>query len=136
MLKRLHRTYTCQPPSTRTRNNKNCCSWRGYLAAPRRGQPVARRLVLQCIHRFFHFYPFAHKIPIVNPFLPTRSIHLNQSHSIKKSSFQPSQNNFPKSLIITYFSKITKVNFHTKPKFLPKIFHNQILWFKTEVHST
>jgi len=73
--------------------------------------------------RFFRFCRFTHKIPILNPisipFSPTRSNHLNLSHSREKSCF-PTPNKFnPISPKITYFTKTVQTTFTRKFKFLP-----------------
>ena len=129
----LSKTFTFTPKVNskqkkvkKTQKHKNRCSDSthgcAYRTHDRAAQGRATRTVLSCrahgrarltaqILQFFSFRHFALKIPTVNLisilFSPMCSSLLNLSHSIRKFQIQSSQNSFPKSLIITYFYKIT-----------------------------
>jgi len=83
------------------------------------------------IFRFLHFRHFARNIPIIDPisimFSPTRSNHLNLSHSTEKSCFSIPKQLTPISLKITYFPNTLKSTFSIKPQFSRKQPHTQKL---------
>jgi hypothetical protein len=82
---------------------------------------------------------FARKLPFWNQF--STQIALNASQILRP--FIHTQKHFmtPKQLNsthpkMTYFTKVLKKLFYSKPQFSPKRFHTQNFWFKTEILIT